>query len=180
MEELDLSWTQSIVDELESETCAPCIQIEQIPIYCVFIDGKQKVVSMQKGPYKVEKATPGGSLAIETELDPSLGKSDSLSGGVVGLKGTLPEITEILKIKYSTFDKVMGDTEHDEIKELAKNEMLMLSVNTSTTVGQVVSVKNGEVELSLKIPVVPLKGSSIGIARNFGGHWRLIGVGDII
>jgi len=139
-----------------------------------------KVVSMQKGPYKVEKATPGGSLAIETELDPSLGKSDSLSGGVVGLKGTLPEITEILKIKYSTFDKVMGDTEHDEIKELAKNEMLMLSVNTSTTVGQVVSVKNGEVELSLKIPVVPLKGSSIGIARNFGGHWRLIGVGDII
>lgn len=68
MEELDLSWTQSIVDELESETCAPCIQIEQIPIYCVFIDGKQKVVSMKKEIVHLEKSEKGNYLCESSLL----------------------------------------------------------------------------------------------------------------
>ena len=55
----------------------------------------------------------------------------------------------------------------------------MLSVNTSTTVGQVVKSDKESLEMSLKIPVVPLVGGSIGIARNFNGHWRLIGVGRV-
>ena len=56
----------------------------------------------------------------------------------------------------------------------------MLSINTTTTVGQVKKLKNNEAELSLKIPVVPLKGESLGIARNIEGHWRLIGFGEIL
>ncbi|MAG40181.1 translation initiation factor IF-2 subunit gamma [Candidatus Pacearchaeota archaeon] len=139
-----------------------------------------KIVSMQKGPYKVDKATSGGSLAIETELDPSLGKSDSLSGGIAGLKDSLPEITENIKVKYSLFDKVLGDEEHEDIGIPKPNELLMLSVNTSITVGQVKKVDKENVEMGLKIPVVPLEGESIGIARNFNGHWRLIGVGEIV
>ena len=58
--------------------------------------------------------------------------------------------------------------------------MLMLSLNTSITVGQVIKTGQESVDLSLKIPVVPLKGESIGIARNLNGHWRLIGFGEII
>ncbi len=139
-----------------------------------------KVVSMQKGPYKIENATAGGSLAIETELDPSLGKADSLGGGIAGLKDKLPEITENLKVKYELFEKVLGDAQHEEIKMPIPGEMLMLSVNTSTTVGQVISANKDSMELGLKIPVVPLAGASIGIARNFNGHWRLIGVGEVI
>lgn len=138
-----------------------------------------KIVSMQKGPYKTETATPGGSLAIETELDSSLGKADSLSGGIVSLTGKLPEITEHLKIKYSLFKTVIGDNEHESIQEPKTNELLMLSINTSITVGQVIKTTKEELELSLKIPIVPLQGESIGIARNFNGHWRLIGVGEI-
>ena len=49
---------------------------------------------MQKGEHQVKIATPGGSLAIETELDPSLTKADALSGGVASLENSLPEITE--------------------------------------------------------------------------------------
>ena len=48
------------------------------------------------------------------------------------------------------------------------------------TVGKIEKVKGGEVELSLKIPVVPIKGDSVGIARNVNGHWRLIGYGEIL
>jgi len=56
----------------------------------------------------------------------------------------------------------------------------MLSVNTSTTVGMVKKIKGNEVELNLKIPIIPIKGETIGIARNINSHWRLIGFGDIL
>ena len=141
---------------------------------------KSKIISMQKGEHPVTKAFPGGSLAIETELDPSLTKADALSGGVASLKNILPEITENIKIKYTLFDEVLGTGKHETVEKPKPNEMLMLSLNTSITVGQVVKTYENAIDLSLKIPVVPLKGESIGIARNLNGHWRLIGFGEII
>jgi translation initiation factor 2 subunit 3 len=139
-----------------------------------------KIVSMQKGEHKVTEALPGGSLAIETELDPSLTKSDSLSGCICSTPGTLPEITETIKIKFSLFDSFYTNEQEEKVAELKTSEPLMLSINTSTTVGLVTKIKNKEAEIALKIPVVPLKGDSIGIARNVKNHWRLIGFGEII
>jgi translation initiation factor 2 subunit 3 len=141
---------------------------------------KSKIVSMQKGEYPITEALPGGSLSIETELDPSLTKADSLSGGVASTEGSLPEITDKITMKFTLFDEVFGTGKHEPVQGIKPNEMLMLSLNTSITVGQVVKTKQDAVDLSLKIPVVPLKGESIGIARNLNGHWRLIGFGEII
>jgi translation initiation factor 2 gamma subunit (eIF-2gamma) len=36
------------------------------------------------------------------------------------------------------------------------------------------------VEIDLRIPAVPIKGDSVGLARNINGHWRLIGFGEIM
>ena len=141
---------------------------------------KSKIVSMQKGNHPISQATSGGSLAIETELDPSLTKADSLSGSIASKKGVLPEIVENIKIKYTLFEEVFGTGKHEAVERLKPNEVLMLSLNTSITVGQVSKTYEDAVDLSLKIPVVPLKGESIGIARNLNGHWRLIGFGEII
>ncbi len=140
---------------------------------------KSKIISMQKGNYQITQAFPGGSLAIETELDPSLTKADALSGSLASKENTLPEISENIKIKYTLFKEVLGTGKHEVVQNLKPNEILMLSLNTSITVGQVTKTYETEVNLSLKIPVVPLKGESIGIARNLNGHWRLIGFGFI-
>ncbi len=142
---------------------------------------KTKITSMHKGEYPIKTATPGGSLAIETELDPFLTKADSISGSIASTPDTLPEITTIIKIKYNLFEKILGTEKHEPISELKTPEMLMLSLNTTTTVGTVKKIdkKKNEAELSLKIPVVPLKGSSIGLARNINSHWRLIGFAEI-
>jgi translation initiation factor 2 subunit 3 len=141
---------------------------------------KTKIVSMQKGEHKVEEAVPGGSLAIETELDPSLTKADALSGCVASLSGKLDEITSTIKVKFNLFKKVFGSEALDAVADIKPSEMLMLSVNTSTTVGMVKRIKGNEAEMNLKIPIVPLKGDSLGIARNINNHWRLIGFGEII
>ncbi|MDO8516742.1 MAG: translation initiation factor IF-2 subunit gamma [Nanoarchaeota archaeon] len=141
---------------------------------------RSKIISMQKGEYPIDVAVPGGSLAIETELDPSLTKADFLSGCILSIPGNLPEITSEIKMKFELFKEVLGTEKKDEVQKLKPTELLMLSVNTTTTVGSVKKLKNNEVDFSLKIPIVPLKGESIGIARNINGHWRLIGFGEII
>lgn len=140
---------------------------------------KTKIVSIQKGNIKVNEAEPGGSLAIETSLDTNLTRADALSGCIASTEGNLPEISSNIKIKYELFDEVLGSEGQEKTDPLKVTELLMLSVNTTITVGQVTKINKDSVELSLKIPIVPLRGDSIGMARNFKGHWRLIGFGEI-
>ena len=140
---------------------------------------KSKIISMKKGDYSITEAKPGGSLAIETELDPTLSKADALSGGVASLEGVLSQISESIKINYELFNEVLGTGKRESVGELKINEMLMISLNTSITVGQIKKIDKNSMELSLKIPIVPFRGDSLGIARNLNGHWRLIGFGEI-
>jgi translation initiation factor 2 subunit 3 len=141
---------------------------------------KTKITSIYRGTYPISEATPGGSLAFETELDNIMTRADSLSGCVVSTIGSLPEIAEKIKLKYKLFDEVLGIQEKKVIEDVKLSEMIMLSINTTTTVGKVYRIKNNEIEFTLKIPVVPVKGESVGIARNIGGHWRLIGFGEVL
>lgn len=138
-----------------------------------------KILSIHKGNKTIQEVTPGASISIETELDPSLTKADSLSGCVLGIKGKLPEITNKVKIKSQLFKEVLGLSERKEVSPFKTKEMLMLSVNTTITVGTVEKINKDEIELFLNIPIVPMKGDNVGIARNVDGHWRLIGFGEI-
>ncbi len=78
----------------------------------------------------------------------------------------------------------MGLEREEEISEIKVNENLLLSINTATTLAKVKSVKKENdgfiIEADLTIPIVPLKNSKIGIARNYGGQWRLISYGELI
>lgn len=138
-----------------------------------------KIISLHKGNYNLNQVFPGGSIAIETELDPTLTKADSLSGAVISTKNNLPEIIDKIKIDYKLFKKIQQESKIEEIQDLKISEMLMLSANTSITVGKIIKKNNNEIELELKIPIVPLKNEPIGIARNINGHWRLIGYGNL-
>lgn len=143
-----------------------------------------KILSLRKGSGSVETATPGASVAIETSLDPSLTKADGLTGCLLAKKGTLPDITYKLKLSHNLFKEVLGAAKTagslDKIEPIKTKEMLMLNVNTTITVGIVQKIdKDKNIEFSLNIPVIALKGDNVGIARNFNGHWRLIGWGEV-
>lgn len=143
---------------------------------------KTKILGLRAGLYNLQEARPSGSLAIETSLDPMLTKADSLAGSVAGLDKSLPEIVYKIKIKTSLFKEIAGAREKDNVKiePIKTSENLMLSVNTATTVGLVTSARSNLAEINLKIPIVPFAGDRIGIARNYNGHWRLIGWGEIV
>ena len=141
---------------------------------------KTKITSIHRGNNAIQTATPGGSLAFETELDNILTKTDLLSGCVVGKVGKLPEIIDKIKIKFKLFPEVFGTKESIQVENLKPSELIMLSVNTGITVGMIKTIKNNEAEVHLRIPIVPIKSEHIGLARNIGNHWRLIGFGELI
>ncbi len=139
-----------------------------------------KIISIHKGNTSVEEIVPGASISIETSLDPFLTKTDSLTGCVVSLKGKLPDIQYRIKLRTKLFDEVFGLRESKKVEPLKTKELLMLSINTTITVGVIERILKNEIELSLNIPIVAMKGDNAGIARNIEGHWRLIGWGEIL
>ena len=141
-----------------------------------------KILSLHKGNQSVSEVFPGVSISIETGLDPFLTKSDSLTGCLVSTLGSLPEISHKAKIKYNLFKEILGVETHSKVDPLKTKELLMLSVNTTITVGtvEIIKEKQSEIELNLNIPIVPIKGDNVGIARNVNNHWRLIGFGEIV
>jgi translation initiation factor 2 subunit 3 len=138
-----------------------------------------KVSKIVAGKDNVKEATPGGLLAVGTTLDPTLTKSDTLTGQVAGLPGTLPLTRDDLKLELHLLERVVGVSDEEEIGAIKTSEPLMLNVGTATTVGVVTSARKDIAEVKLKRPVCADEGSMVAISRRVGSRWRLIGVGVI-
>jgi len=139
---------------------------------------KAKIKKMFKGSKSIEELTPGGSMSIETDLDMSLAKNDALAGCVVSLVGKLPESTTSIKISDNLFPEVVGAVTNMPITPIKPSETLLLSINTSMTLGIVKRI--GKNEVTLKVPIIPFKGDNVAISRNINNHWRLIGYGEVL
>ena len=154
---------------------------EKIANQFVYKTIKTKIISIYRGNHSIKEATPGGSLAMETELDNILTKTDTLGGCIASKVGKLPNIKDKIKIKFKLFEKVFGSEEDKKTDPLKPSETIMLSVNTGITVGLVKKInKTNEAEIHLRIPIVPIKSGNIGLARNINNHWRLIGFGELM
>ena len=122
---------------------------------------------------------PGGSMALATTLDPSVVKSDSLSGALVGKPGTLPPLLYQIKLETHLLERVVGTKEETDVKPLAKKEALMLNVNSAVTVGVVLDPSKKNTTCILKKPVPANKGDRVTISRRVGDRFRLIGYGIV-
>jgi len=138
---------------------------------------RTKVTQIFSGGVPVKKILPGGSMALATTLDPSVVKSDSLTGSLVGKPGTLPQVHYQIKIETHLLKRVVGTKEETDVKPLAKNEALMLNVNSSVSVGIVVDPSKKNTLCVLKRPVAANLGDRVTISRRIGDRFRLIGYG---
>lgn len=132
-----------------------------------------------QGNQPVETGSPGGLLAIETGLDPSMAKSDGLSGNVLGRKGELPEVSYSLEVEVELMETVVGAEEEKKIDPIKENEPLMLNVGTKKSAG-IVTQAGKVIEVDLKVPVCAEEGDRLAISRQIGSRWRLIGHGKIV
>ncbi|MBO4552222.1 MAG: translation initiation factor IF-2 subunit gamma [Candidatus Methanomethylophilaceae archaeon] len=142
-------------------------------------DIKTKVVSLFAGSKSVKSVGPGGLISIGTSLDPSITKSDGLTGRMVGIAGSLPQVVHDFTMTTVLLDRVVGSAADLEVEEIKSNEPLMLSIGTATTVGIVKNGKGGKIQVALKIPVCVVKGQRVAISRRISNKWRLIGYGIV-
>ncbi len=137
------------------------------------------IESLHTGGAPVNKIRPGGLIAIGTKLDPSMTKSDGLTGRVVGRPGTLPPVHFKFNMSTHLLERVVGTADDMIVENIKTNEPLMLSIETATTVGLVTSARGDQSEVALKIPVCADLGQRVAISRKIANKWRLIGYGII-
>lgn len=139
------------------------------------------ITSMQGGGGKRDVIMAGGLCGLGTLLDPSITTADNLSGQVLAKKGELPTIRTECSISVELMDTmVSGDGEGaDKIYPLRNNEMLMVNVATSTSVGVVKGAEKGKATLHLRLPICADEGQRVSLSRRVGARWRLIGHGTI-
>ena len=140
---------------------------------------RTEIVSLGTGAGRVEMAKPGGLIAIGTKLDPSLTRSDSLIGSVIGKPGTLPENLLTAKIEVSLFDSAVGDSDETKVLPIQVGESLRLNIGTAPILSRVEKVKSNIIETQFKRPVCIFEKSNVAISRRITDRWRLIGAGIV-
>lgn len=138
---------------------------------------KSKIISMEKGGKKLDKAGAGGLLGMMTPLDPALTKADGLVGNVVGLPEKLPESRHKINLEINLLERVVGAKEEMEVENIKLNEPLMINIGTGRSVGVVTKLGDKNIELTLKLPICAEEGERIVISRQIRKRWRLIGYG---
>ena len=141
---------------------------------------KTKVVEIIQGGSVREKAVPGGLVAIQTELDPSLTKGDSMSGYIAGYEESLPALSYAIRFRINLFDHAIGIRNSQSIEKLKTGDALMITAAIAKTVGVITSAAGNNIEMKLKIPLAIEKDDKIAISKQIGGRWHLIGWGEIV
>ncbi len=146
-----------------------------------YIPVQTKVQSINMGEFgSVKEATPGGLLGVQTTIDPSMARSDSLSGSILTSPDALKPVVSEVTIELTLFDNVVGMVNTSgqtgkEVKPIAKNEALLLTVGTATAVGTVIEVKKNWARLTINPQIAIIPETKIAISRRFDKRWRLIG-----
>ncbi|KAK8049504.1 Eukaryotic translation initiation factor 2 subunit gamma [Apiospora phragmitis] len=106
-------------------------------------------------------------------------KADRLVGFVLGLKGRLPAIYSEIEVNFYLLKRLLGvrtaDGKQAKVAKLAKNEVLMVNIGSTSTGAKVAAIKQDAAKLSLTSPACTNLGEKIALSRRIEKHWRLIG-----
>jgi len=138
------------------------------------------IVGLKTGTEAIDEVIPGGSIAVLTELDPLLLKSDSLTGNILGHPKKLPNVFYELKLEPKLLERIVGAKDNLVVAPIKKEENLMLNVNSATTLGTVIDIKKNIIHVKLRLPVCADVKDRITISRVLNNRWRLIGYSNII
>ncbi|KAG9037638.1 hypothetical protein FRB95_004858 [Tulasnella sp. JGI-2019a] len=142
-----------------------------------------KIVTLLAENNQLQFAVPGGLIGVGTKIDPTLCRADRLVGQVLGAVGTLPDIYTELEISLFLLRRLLGvksdDKKQTKVQKLAKNEVLMVNIGSTSTGGRVMSVKGDLARILLTSPACTEIGEKVALSRRIDKHWRLVGWGSV-
>jgi len=124
---------------------------------------------------ELTEAHAGGLVAIGTNLDPAIVKSDSFVGTIIGSVDKPPECLDSMNIKFEMFKR--QELQHVSLRE---GEPIVVNIHCATGVGIITKVKKGVVNIKLKRPIAADKGAKAALSSRIGQRWRLIAWGELI
>jgi translation initiation factor 2 subunit 3 len=139
-----------------------------------------EISSLGTGAGLVDEVKPGGLVAIGTKLDPSMTRSDSLIGSVIGKPNTLPENSSTAKLEINLFDTAVGSADEIKVSSVQVGESLRLSVGTAPVLSKVTSVRGERIDIQFRRPVCLFEKGRVAISRRIQERWRLIGAGVVV
>ena len=143
-----------------------------------------KITSLFAESNALQVAVPGGLIGIGTKIDPSLCRADRLIGNVLGHVGCLPKVYLEIEIQFFLLRRLLGvqsiDGNQTKIQKLAKKELLMVNIGSTSAGGKVVNIKDDLAKIVLTQPVCAAIEERIALSRKIEKHWRLIGWATII
>ncbi len=163
----------SVDDEIEIK---PGIINEKKKIYEPL---QTQITSLGTAAGIVDSVKPGGLVAIGTQLDPAMTRSDSFIGSVIGRPGTLPDNSTQIKLDVNLFDSAVGTVEDIKVNSIQSGESLRLNIGTAPVLGKVSKVRSQTIELELRRPACVFEGGNVAISRRISDRWRLIGAGIV-
>jgi len=170
------SLTQGVFNVGDEIEIKPGIMNEKKKLYEPILT---EITSLGTAAGIVESVKPGGLVAIGTKLDPSMTRSDSFIGSVIGKPGTLPDNSIQLKLEVNLFDSAVGITEDVKVQPIQSGELLRLNIGTAPVLGKVNKIKSKNIEIELRRPACIFDGGTVAISRRIAERWRLIGAGII-
>ncbi len=133
------------------------------------------IISCVTGGKQVDELGPGGSVAIQTTLDPGVVHSDSMTGNLIGLPGKLPKVWYDIALEVHLLERVVGSHEEKKVEQIKMNEALLLNVNGEKSIGFVYDLGKNLVKCGLKLPICADPGDKVTISRKIDTRFRLIG-----
>lgn len=151
-------------------------------VRCVAI--KSCIMTLFAETNDLKYAVPGGLIGVGTKIDPTLTRADRLVGQVLGEAKALPDIFTELEISFFLLRRLLGvktdvDKKEGKIKKLAKGEILMVNIGSTSTGARILQVKEDLAKVVLTVPVCSSEGEKLALSRRVDKHWRLIGWGKI-
>jgi len=141
------------------------------------------IISLLAEHNELKFAVPGGLIGVGTLIDPTLCRADRLVGQVLGSVGKLPKIYTELEISLFLLRRLLGvktdDKKQTKVQKLAKNEVLMVNIGSTSTGGRVMSVKADLAKILLTSPACTEIGEKVALSRRIDKHWRLVGWGSV-
>jgi len=140
---------------------------------------RTQIVSLGTAAGIVDDIKPGGLVAIGTKLDPSMTRSDSLVGSVIGKPETLPENSVSAKLSVNLFDSAVGTVNDIKVTPIQIGESLRLNIGTAPVLAKISKAKAEQIEVQFKRPVCLFDSSNVALSRKIEDRWRLIGAGVV-
>lgn len=138
-----------------------------------------RIVTLNSEGNDLKYAVPGGLIGVGTRIDPTLCRADRLVGFVLGLKGRLPDIYSEIEVNFYLLRRLLGvktaDGKQAKVDKLAKNEVIMVNIGSTSTGARIMAIKKDAAKLALTNPACTELGVKIALSRRIDKHWRLIG-----